>query len=728
MKSTSCIPVSLLTLVVACAASGCGGDSGGNHGPSSGATGGAGLGENTARGGAIGATSNAQGGNSNLGNTKTSGVAPSGGNTGTGIATTTDTSFGGINSTGGTSSTGGSNEPGGTSSTGGASNVSVTIEESDPAFCGALGTVATDHAGYTGSGYLDSQNFKGVGISWVVNVPVTGTYTLSFRFANGGTAAHTTRLRIAHQDGELVDFAANSNWDIWQDKVVTVTLPAGHNHLSLLSLAADGLPNVDSLTVTGVGVTAVACSSYAPSSTVSFASPKFTNVSVHDPSVIKSGSTYYVFGSHLGAAKTTDLMNWTLVADQGVTTNNPLFNNVLTELSEAFAWSNVQGLWAPDVLQLKSTNKFLMYYNSCEGSSPRSAMGIATASNVEGPYADSGLFLYSGMWGVASPDGTVYNPLGHPNAIDPNTFYDKNGNLWMVYGSYSGGIFILQLNTATGLPLANQGYGTHLLGGNHAPIEGPYIQYSADTGFYYLFTSYGGLGYESGYNMRVARSTNPNGPYYDARGVDQSTVKADATVPLFDTVTIAPNGVKIVGNHVWANTNGSFGYVSAGHNSTYYDASTGSYYLIFHTRFPGAGEYHEVRVHQMYMNVDGWPVVAPLRYAPRTNASGMSAAKIEYVGLGEVPGTYQVVNHGKDISATIKESVAVTLATNGTLTGAKTGTWKYGGNNVLVVDVDGTSFRGVLSRQWNENAGGFRVTFSGLDATGIALWGIRTGS
>ncbi|HLA74078.1 MAG TPA: hypothetical protein VK624_21420, partial [Steroidobacteraceae bacterium] len=44
----------------------------------------------------------------------------------------------------------------------------------------------------------------------------------------------------------------------------------------------------------------------------------FNNVSVHDPSVIKVDAEYYVFGSHLAAAKSTDLMNWTLVAD-GVT-------------------------------------------------------------------------------------------------------------------------------------------------------------------------------------------------------------------------------------------------------------------------------------------------------------------------------------------------------------------------------------------------------------------------
>ena len=36
-------------------------------------------------------------------------------------------------------------------------------------------------------------------------------------------------------------------------------------------------------------------------------------VSVHDPSIVwePASQTYYIFGSHRAAAKTTDLMNWT---------------------------------------------------------------------------------------------------------------------------------------------------------------------------------------------------------------------------------------------------------------------------------------------------------------------------------------------------------------------------------------------------------------------------------
>ena len=72
----------------------------------------------------------------------------------------------------------------------------------------------------------------------------------------------------------------------------------------------------------------------------------------------------------------------------------------------------------------------------------------------------------------------------HPNVIDPHVFYDYEEKLWMVYGSYSGGIFILEMDDETGFCLKNKNtYGKHLLGGNHSRIEAPYIQYNSETGY-----------------------------------------------------------------------------------------------------------------------------------------------------------------------------------------------------------------------------------------------------
>lgn len=454
----------------------------------------------------------------------------------------------------------------------------------------------------------------------------------------------------------------------------------------------------------------------------------FSNVSVHDPSVVRTGDSYYIFGSHLAAAKTADLMNWTKIAD-GVTGTNPLFADVTKQLAETFAWSQVTDLWAPDVIQL-GDGKFYMYYDSCKGDSPRSALGVAVADKIEGPYVNKQLLLKSGMWGEVSPDGTVYDATKHPNVVDPNVFRDKDGKLWMIYGSYSGGIFIMAMDAATGLPLAGQGYGKHLMGGNHARIEGAYVLYSPQSGYYYMFTSFGGLDASGGYNLRVARSRSPDGPYVDARGTDMAAVKG-APNTVFDDASIAPYGQKLMGNHQFALADGEtgtpLGYVSPGHNSAYYDASSGKYFLIFHTRFPGQGELHEVRVHEMFINDDGWPVVAPLRFAPLGKATPAVSASVT---AADTAGAYKMVNHGKDISATIKPSAAIRLASDGAVNGAVTGKWTYKDGNKVAITIDGTAavYNGVLSRQWNTNANAFEVTFTAQNSDGVSIWGIRTGN
>jgi arabinan endo-1,5-alpha-L-arabinosidase len=453
--------------------------------------------------------------------------------------------------------------------------------------------------------------------------------------------------------------------------------------------------------------------------------PTFQNASVHDPAEIKVGPTYYVFGSHLASAKSADLLKWTQMTD-GVSATNPLFlngsKNVFTELAEAFSWANTRDLWAPDVRRL-ADGKYYMYYDACQGDAPRSALGVAVANSVEGPYVNKGIILKSGMWGLASPDGTVYDAYKHPNTVDPNVFYDNGGKLWMVYGSYSGGIFIMQMDPGTGMPYPNQGYGKRLMGGNHARIEGAYVMYSPATAFYYLFTSFGGLDASGGYNMRVARSTNPDGPYVDAQGVDMANVKADPTKPLFDDASIAPYGVKLMGNFLFrrllgeAGTGIGTGYVSPGHNSAWYDPATGKHFLAFHTRFPERGEQHEVRVHQMFMNADGWPVVAPYRYANET----LAAVRSEFV-----VGDYLYVNHGKDITAAIKTSQTITLNGNGTITGAVSGTWRIVGSNQVEISLPGASaYKGYLLSQWDETSKSYVMTFSASSREGIAIFGSR---
>ncbi|HVU33226.1 MAG TPA: family 43 glycosylhydrolase [Opitutaceae bacterium] len=252
--------------------------------------------------------------------------------------------------------------------------------------------------------------------------------------------------------------------------------------------------------------------------------PAFTsNAVVHDPSVVRDGNTYYVFGSHLASASTTDLMNWTQISTDP-TVGNALVPNPQTEFQEALAWAQTTDFWAPDVIKLPD-GKYHFYYCMCKGDSPRSALGVATADAITGPYLNDTILLESGMWGQPSPDGRIYDNAIHPNTVDPSVFFDATGKLWMVYGSFSGGIFIMQMDPATGHTLPGQGYGKKLIGGNNARIEGPYIIYSPETRYYYLFFTFGGLDSQGGYNIRCGRSPNPDGPYLDAAGNDLTNVQ-----------------------------------------------------------------------------------------------------------------------------------------------------------------------------------------------------------
>lgn len=443
----------------------------------------------------------------------------------------------------------------------------------------------------------------------------------------------------------------------------------------------------------------------------------FMDVSVHDPSVLKVGDTYYIFGSHLAAAKTTDLMHWTLI-DSGVKKDNKIIPDAMTEMKEAFDWAKTTTFWAPDVIQLED-GKFYMYYCNCEGSSPLSALGVAVSDNVEGPYKNLGIILKSGMGAdIPSEDGDTYNASVQPNAIDPCVFYGKDGRLWMSYGSYSGGIFVLELNPKTGMPL-QKGYGKKILGANHLRIEGSYVMYNPQTDYYYMFLSYGGLASDGGYNIRVCRSKNPDGPYYDSQNQDMINCKGP-NGSFFNDAAAAKYGVKLMGNYRWnwiEGENGKIrkGLVSPGHNSAIFDESTGKYFLIFHTRFENSGEAHEVRVHQMFFNENGWPVVAPYRYAGETIVSSYDEK--------EITGPYKFINHMNDTTKEIRGSSIIWLNSDHTISGDAEGTWKITSGANVKITIKGIEYSGVFLKQWDEYGLKNVMTFTVQSEKGVSLWG-----
>ena len=117
-------------------------------------------------------------------------------------------------------------------------------------------------------------------------------------------------------------------------------------------------------------------------------------VSVHDPSIVKDKSTYYVFGSHIEAAKSSDLQNWKRFSNGYATTNNVEFGNLSQNLKKAFDWAgeNLEdcvggfAVWAPDVVwdadyinKDGSKGAYLMYF--CTSSTyMRSVIAYASLS------------------------------------------------------------------------------------------------------------------------------------------------------------------------------------------------------------------------------------------------------------------------------------------------------------------------------------------------------------
>lgn len=476
----------------------------------------------------------------------------------------------------------------------------------------------------------------------------------------------------------------------------------------------------------GIALTLGGCLFDFPDPTVDPNAITLNDVAVHDPSVVRADDgSFYVFGSHLAAARSTDLMNWQYVAN-GVDGNNPLYSTIPPQ---GTAWTGIPGSWAADVIKLKD-GKYHFYYSFCGipptgiCNAPRAYLGVAVADRIEGPYVDQGILLRSGMTAAEiaagyGPEGiTNYDPRIHPNTIDPDAFHDKNGKLWMSYGSYSGGIFILEMDAASGKPLPGQGYGKHLAGGDHGNIEGSYVLYSPATDYYYLFMSFGGLASNDGYNIRIARSRDPQGPYLDAEGRDMVEARGNWE-------HIAPFGVKLMGGFEFVSAPGDSeaarGYLSPGHNSAYYDPATGKYFLITHTRFPNRGETHAVRVHELFVNETGWLVASPHRYVPIEGRN--------VVDSGDLPGDYKLINLGKDINRSAKQSIYVSLHADGSISGEASGSYqRYPKQpNRITVRLDDAAepFEGVMAWQWNEAASRLVPIFTAVSNTGISLWGSK---
>jgi arabinan endo-1,5-alpha-L-arabinosidase len=234
---------------------------------------------------------------------------------------------------------------------------------------------------------------------------------------------------------------------------------------------------------------------------------------VHDPSVMRQGSTYYVFGTDPGPAVggslpilcSTDRVAWTSCGH--VFGQIPAW--VVTQVP------GVAGLWAPDISYFNGL--YHIYYAGSTFGPNTSVIGLATDTTLDQTdpnyhWVDQGEVL-----GSVSIDDF--------NAIDPTILADSDGQVWLTYGSFWSGIKQRQIDPATGLLLASNPTVYSLASRPNVPndpIEGTSLVHKGS--YYYLFASFDTCcasdPYQDTYRIMVGRGTTPQGPFTDMSGTD----------------------------------------------------------------------------------------------------------------------------------------------------------------------------------------------------------------
>lgn len=561
-------------------------------------------------------------------------------------------------------------------------------------------------------------------------------------------------------------------------------------------------------------------------------------IAVHDPSIVMdvTGSNannplYYIYGSHLGRAKTYATGNYQKwdtfkTGEENAGTSNSLFADVNGKLinfkdaystqlvekvknykGEEVAFSNfdahgwqykdntVKGMqWAPDVIYNKTMKKWCMYM-SLNGDHWCSSIVCFTSDDLEGPWVYQGPVVFSGFQGTfahnayAAADDWKYTDLAiatgetslparyqtgdswgsyWPNCIDPCVFYDDDDNLWMSYGSWSGGIFMIRLDKSNGLrdytytfPYQINGkttapgaassnctsdpyFGKKIAGGYYVSGEASYIQKVGK--YYYLFMSYGGLTAAGGYQIRVFRSEKPDGPYKDcltSTGIDAMYGKY---ILNFGGDAKRDEGVKLFGNYQWETMPNA--ELAQGHNSAIVDHK-GRALIVYHTRFMNRDEEHEVRVHQLFVNQDGWLVAAPYEFSGETYTDNDIATQQLY-DAAEVEGDYQIIAHPyrqNTAAMDYEKPVTIHLNADGSISGEYTGKWELvSGTSYINLTLKGVAtanaevkFKGVLTEQTIDYTNIKALCFTALSSSdglatsggaslqtrGLSIWGSK---
>lgn len=269
---------------------------------------------------------------------------------------------------------------------------------------------------------------------------------------------------------------------------------------------------------------------------------------VHDPVMIKQGSTYYVYYTgNLTPYKTSDnrYSGW---RDRGAT-----FSSSPSWVASTVPGNNGRDFWAPDISFRDDT--YWLYFSVSTFGSNTSAIGLATSPTLDPSAVD---YRWTDRGVVIKSSGS-----NNYNCIDPNVFEDTDGKVWLTFGSFWTGIKMVELDAATGKPLLNAELRS-IASRPSTQIEAPFL--TRWNNFYYLFVSWDKCcsGASSTYKIVVGRSEEVTGPFVDKTGkamtsgggtiIDSSTAQWKG--PGHNGIFIE-NDTMFCINHAYAASNGA---------------------------------------------------------------------------------------------------------------------------------------------------------------------------
>lgn len=129
----------------------------------------------------------------------------------------------------------------------------LIIQENETGVASYEGSIDSNNPGYTGTGFINTENASGKGITWEVCAPDTGEYKLEWRYAHLSSGDRTAKVLVNGMETVAqVNFPSTWSWSNWDTTAaLNVTLINGPNLIRLEATNKDGLPNIDYMSVAG---------------------------------------------------------------------------------------------------------------------------------------------------------------------------------------------------------------------------------------------------------------------------------------------------------------------------------------------------------------------------------------------------------------------------------------------------------------------------------------------